>query len=58
MSLVRNRWLVGAAAGILLAAVGGCLVTFYKPAVAPAKAKPPMAMTSGAGAVTPGQAKD
>ncbi len=36
--------------GILLAALGGCLVTFYKPAPpAPAKAKPPTAaqMTPG-----------
>jgi hypothetical protein len=44
--------------GILLAAAGGCLVTFYKPAVAPGKAKPPMALASDALGVTPGQAKD
>ncbi|MGE3312138.1 MAG: hypothetical protein AB7O66_19405 [Limisphaerales bacterium] len=46
--------------GILLAAVGGCLVTFFKPAPAPAKPSPGMAQKSvapggvqGAGPVAP-----
>jgi drug/metabolite transporter (DMT)-like permease len=32
--------------GILLAALGGCLVTLYKPAPAPARTKPPSAQTT------------
>jgi hypothetical protein len=34
--------------GILLAAVGGCLVTYYKPAPAPAKPKPALTATAEA----------
>jgi hypothetical protein len=34
--------------GILLAALGGCLVTFYKPATAPAKPKPQATATTAA----------